>query len=477
MSAPMAAAWLAALPLAPGPGALERNESCSAAAVYGGEFDCLHVPVRENRADPDGRQLELHVVVLPALGDDVAPDPVFLIMGGPGQSAGDKAGYFANYMARVRQSRDLVLVDLRGTGESNALDFEIGPEDLVDQIERTLPEALVKRELARLSQRADLTQYTTANAMDDLNDVRIELGYGQINLYGASYGTRAVQVFLRRHGRHVRTAVMRAVAPLGFTLDHDLALTAQRSLDRVFADCAADRACVKAYGDLRARFQNWLEELEDRPVLVETRNPLDGSDVEVPVTAESIALTIRTILYTTPGILALPGMIDRGARGELDEWAAMIFQTRLQQLQWICEGTALSVLGAEDVPLLVPQTADSEAARTFLGTGFGNDFFAAAAMWPHAEIDPSFWEPLTSDVPVLLISGELDPVTPPAFADQVARHLPNSRHLVFATASHDDSALRPCVEDVFEEFFRTGTVEGLDTSCVESSGRLQFHVR
>ena len=216
---------------------------------------------------------------------------------------------------------------------------------------------------------------------------------------------------------------------------------------------------------------------EREPVVIETRHPLDGTTVEVPVSAEAVALAVRTMLYSAPERSILPGMVARGAQGKLDEWAAKILTSSVQGSDQLYEGLLLSVLGAEDLPLMSSQAIEASARDTFLGTGFAEDMRAAVSAWPHAELEASFWEPVRSDVPVLLISGELDPVTPPQLAEEAARHLPNSLHLVFPHGSHGDGPFRPCIEDIVQAFYRTGTVAGLDTSCVSNAGPTPFLVR
>jgi pimeloyl-ACP methyl ester carboxylesterase len=141
------------------------------------------------------------------------------------------------------------------------------------------------------------------------------------------------------------------------------------------------------------------------------------------------------------------------------------------------EGMALSVLAAEDLPLMSEEMIESSASGTFLGPDMANEMRIAAALWPQARLDPSFWEPVKSDVPVLLISGSLDPVTPPHFAQEATSYLSNSLHLVFPHGSHGDAAFRPCMDHVLEAFYRTGTVEGLDTSCVVGAQPVPFMVR
>lgn len=452
------------------------DEHTCAAASFGIAHECMFVTVPENRALKGGREIDLHVVVLPALGSDPAPDPVFVLMGGPGQAANDKVGYFSDYLAEVRETRDFVLVDYRGSGLSNPLDFEIEPGDMTALLEETLPMELVERELARLSKLADLTQYTTDNIVDDIDDVRRALGYEKINLYGGSYGTRAALVYLRRHGQYARTAAIKSVAPLGFPIGGTAASDAQASLDRLFADCAADPQCAEAYGDLAPRLEELFSSLREKPLVLDTTNPFDGSVVAVPVTGESVVRTVRMMLYSGADRGALPGMISRGADGHFDEWASRILITAVAVSAQIYEGMLLSVLATEDLPLYDTKAMEASSRETFLGAGLLDDVQGALAAWPRGELDESFMEPVRSDVPVLLISGEVDPVTPAGPAEEATRTLPNSLHLVFQHGSHDDAPFRPCIEGILETFYRTGSVKEIDTGCVASSPPVPFFV-
>jgi len=443
------------------------GKPCPAASGLGfaGRFDCMRVPVLENRELGEGREIELHVVVLPATGDDVAPDPVFFLPGGPGQSGTGLAGALSSLLGSIREERDIVLVDYRGTGDSNPLDFEMSREDVLGTLADPFPVELLRRERARLQEKADLTQYTTDAIVDDLDDVREFLGYDKINLWGASYGTRVALVFLRRHGEHVRSAVIKAVAPLGFAIGADFATDAQKSLDRTIAACAADPECAQAYGDVGAQLERLMERLREEPVTIEATSPLDGKKVEVPLSSDAIAATIRMMLYSTPEHAQLPRMIARGAEGELQEWADKVLQTAVQSWEMLCEGLFLSVAGAEDGPILRRLDLEERTRGTFLRTGFTSAILAAFDEWPCAAVAPSFYEPVRSDVPVLVVSGELDPVTPPNQGAEAARHLSNGLHLVFPNGSHDDSAFKPCIDQIYADFFHRGSLEGLDTSC------------
>ena len=159
---------------------------------------CGTYKVFENRAAKKGRRISLRVVVLPALGPDRLPDPVVSFAGGPGESSVGEAGYLSRLLAPLRQRRDILLVDARGTGGSSPLDC---PElqDVQGFLDDNVPAGKVRACRERLRKTADLSQYTTDNTVDDVDEVRAALGYPQVNITGASYGTRSVLVYLRRH--------------------------------------------------------------------------------------------------------------------------------------------------------------------------------------------------------------------------------------------------------------------------------------
>lgn len=450
------------------------GEPCSASLA--GTFDCLTVPVFEDREKGAGRELDLHVVVLPATGDEVAPDPVFFLPGGPGQGAAALAGHVVSLLAEVHRERDIVLVDYRGTGESHPLDFEMSNDDILKSLSDPMPREIVERELVRLRQEADLTQYHTNAIVDDLNDVREYLGYEEINLWGGSYGTRVALVFLRRHPERIRSAVIKGVAPMGYAIGAEFSTDAQKSLDRILAACAADPDCSSAYGDVGAHLEELFARLEEEPVVVPAKSPLDGSTIEVTVTPDVIALTLREVLYATPAHAALPGMIARGAEGRLEEWAELALTSAVMMWGQLCEGLFLSVARAEDAPLLEGVDFDERARGTFLEARFVNGLLTAFETWPGATVDPAFWEPVRSDVPVLVVSGALDPVTPANQGEEAVRHLSNGLHLVFDNGSHDDTAFRPCMDEIYADFFRSGTIEELDTSCASEVRPIRFTI-
>ena len=458
LSARLIAATLA-LPLLAA-AAETRPHPCQVRGVFDRAL-CATLPVWENRATKSGRRIELNIVVLPALDKDHAPDPLFLLHGGPGAAATELAPGFARNPVHAR--RDIVMIDQRGTGASNPLDCDFfgHPPDLQRLVTSQFPRAEVRACRERLSKIADLTQYTTAIAMDDVEEVRQWLGYGKINLWGGSYGTMAAQVYLRQHGASVRSVVLQGVAPVDELIPLHHASAGQRAIDLLFERCRANSECNSAYPRLREDFQAMFQRVrEGAEAEVHDRN---GRTARVRPGVEALAEGIRHRLYTDTGI-ALAGMIHRAAGGDLGPILQAAINAELNLNGRLAEGLLLCVSCSEHLPYITGAMATRETAGTFLGDLRIKEQQAACAQWVRGEVPPDVHELVHSNVPVLLMSGNLDPVTPPSFADRVAKQLPNSRHVVFPEASHGGAG--DCGEVLMADFIERGAVQGLDTSCV-----------
>jgi len=231
-------------------------EPCTLPGVEG-EVRCSSYKVFEHRRTKTGRQISLFIAVLPALEKPAEPDPLFFIAGGPGQGASSLAGFASRAFAEVRRRRDVVLVDLAGTGRSDALNCRMFPtaRELVGDF---YPLAQVRACRESLSRKTDLRRYTTSVLMDDLDEVRAALGYEKINIYGTSYGTRAALTYVRRHREHVRSIMLKAIAPPTMPGTMHYARDTERSLQYLFRACATDVDCAKAVPDLESEFRKVL---------------------------------------------------------------------------------------------------------------------------------------------------------------------------------------------------------------------------
>ncbi len=434
---------------------------------------CVKYEVFENRATRTGRRIPLNIIILPAKSAKPAPDPVFYLAGGPGAAA---TGYAeATFMDGLRRNRDVVLVDQRGTGESNPLNCApFGTrQDMSGYFGEVFPVEKIRACRAELEKVADLKLYTSSIAMDDLDEVRAALGYDRINVYGGSYGSTTSLVYLRQHGDHVRSVAIFGVAPPSAKIPLSFSRGVQDAVNRMFADCAADQTCKTAYPDVEADFKKVLARFDNGPVEMDVTNVYTRSTQKITVTRDGFVDAIRHMLYVPNAAAALPALIHLGAGGDLSGLVGTAFQVVSQIDAKISRGMQLSVLCAEDAPFITADDIKTTSANSFYGDARVRPTMRACAEWPQAKVASSFLDPVKSDVPVLLVSGELDPVTPPWLAQAVAKTLSRSRLVLVHNATHNSY---DCIENLVADFVDKGTTEGLDVSCVDKIRRPPFTV-
>lgn len=414
-----------------------------------------------------GRTLDLDFTVFLATGPDPAPDPVVFVAGGPGQAATRAFGGVSASPLRVR--RDLILIDQRGTNGNHALRCRAtgndgDPQTYLDPLFQ--PEAF-RACAEELSRRADLTCYTTEIAAHDLDAFRAALGYEKLNLVGGSYGTRASLVFMRSFPASVRSAVLDGVAPLAFKNPLFHAAAAQEALDNTLAECAADPDCQRAYPDLEHELAEVLARLEKEPAEVRVPHPNgSGEEVTVHLDRNAFAEAMRVLLYYVPGNRRLPRLIHAAHEGDLAPFAVSGMATSRALRTQLALGMLLSVTCAEDLPRIREEEILTATAGTFLGDVRVRSQLEVCKVWPRAEVSPGFGDPVSVDVPTLVLSGTLDGVTPPRWGDEAGRHLPSSVHLV-VPGGHGVGSI-PCIAGIVADFIERGSTEGLDTSCVSS---------
>lgn len=458
----------------------------SACDVAGTPARCGEYEVFENRAAQSGRKIKLKVIVFPATGKDRLDDPFVYIPGGPGSSATEDAPYVAPDLEKIREKRDLLFVDQRGTGGSHPLDCQFfNPADLQSFLGYFFPLEDVKRCRTQLEKKADLTLYTTSTAMDDLDEVRAALGYGKLNLVGVSYGTRAAMVYLRQHPEHVRTVTLFGVSPTGHHMPASFAQDTERALQGVLSDCAADEVCNKAFPNIRAEAKAVLERLLKGPVDVIVRAQGFRSEAKasgateptkVIVSRDLVAEAVRYMLYSPNGAAQVPLSLHQAARGDFVPLAQAALNFRRRIVATGSNGMYLSVTCAEDLPWINAGEAERLAKNTFLGDYRLRQQREACALWPRSTIASNYAAPVRSAAPVLIFTGQWDPVTPPSNGDYVAQSLTNSLHIVVPQGGHALGGLQgvECVDRLQAEFVERGTVQGLDVGCVKEIRRNKF---
>src|SRR5438094_3339955 len=445
-------------------GGLSKLKPCRVEGVNE-ELLCGKLTVFENRHTRTGRTIDLNIVVLPAFDQKTKAEPLFDLAGGPGASSAQGAGFYAGPGKEYRRRHDVVCVDQRGTGKSNrlAIPREKTPQYYMSEM---YPVEYVRAMRHALEQRADLTQYTTSIAMDDLDDVRAWLGYDRINLFGLSYATRAALVYLRQHPEHVRSAILLAVAPTDLKMPLHHAESGARAMDLLLNECERDPTCHPAFPQILADWMNVLAQWEKQLARVESSPPDKSAQTTVAIRREVFGEKIRSWMYGPDKAARIPLIVHHAAGGDFAPFLKEAIGPSIPD--FVADGMYLSVTCAEDVPCIDP----AEAANLTAGSPFGDyrvfQQTRACSMWPRGEIPTDFLEPVRSNAPVLIFSGNMDPVTPPEYGEEVAKYLPNSRHVIISHAGHGVDGLTDpgCIDRIAIEFLDRGDAKNLDVSCI-----------
>jgi pimeloyl-ACP methyl ester carboxylesterase len=450
-------------------GDCERPELPQVTAIVA-DARCGTISVWEDREAAQGRRIDLNVMLLPATTAVVKPDPIFFLAGGPGQAAVDAGPYVFSSLYKLRRERDVVLVDQRGTGKSNSLACVTESYDL-SQFDKTLEEA-TREEIEHLKDclqtlDANPALYTTPIAMDDLNEVREALGFAEINLLGGSYGTRAALVYIRRHGDTVRSAVLDGLAPLTMTIPANVAHDAQAAFQQLLADCAAQAGCAQAFPDLEQHFRALVQRFRDEPRQVEFVHPRTGERRIGKLDPLMFNRLIRSVMYERTLSSLLPLAIEQAYKDNFEPLLTLGF-TFTGEDPKMSVGMMASVLCSEDMQR-VSQANHSE--------DFDNQIYSALApiceFWPQGVIPESYFQAVASEIPTLLLSGKLDPITPPKYGWEAAATLSNSEHIIVAGVGHGVMT-QGCVPDILAEFYDSPEPATVKAACTANLVRRDF---
>jgi len=402
------------------------------------EAKCGSFTVPENRAEPHGRSIRLSVEVLTRAAQTGDSEPLFMLAGGPGGSATELAGFAAESLALVRSAHDIVLMDQRGTGASNGLACPLSEGALFRPRD---PAAC----LTRLSTHADLRYYTTLVFVQDLDDLRATLGYRRIDLYGASYGTRGAQMYLRRYPDRVRALVLASGVPMSEILPDNLGANARRAYQLLTEDCAVDPPC-------HAGFPNFAAELQS------VRKSLSPDQL----------LGLHLLLYSSATARRVPWLVHEAARGLPQALEREIAQMREILAGQLTIGLHLAVVCSEDLPFSRhPKPVDP------VGASFDSQYAALCRDWPRGEVPADFRAPFHSDVPALIVSGDRDPVTPPEDAAAIARSFGHAKVVTVPGSSHLLDGFDGCVNRIIARFLDGMPVQ---TDCVDSLHPTPFYL-
>lgn len=431
---------------------------------------CATLKVAENPAQSKGRQIELALAWIPAKGEAEA-DPVFMIAGGPGQSALESYPSLHPVFSDVIKKRNIVLVDQRGTGKSNALVCKdasgksaVAETEAIAQLDLNKAKLFAKKCADEVGKHADPRFYSTAYAIADLDLVRAKIGAVKINLYGISYGTRVAQQYAKRYPQHTRSLVLDGVAPNSLVLGAEHAINLETALNLHFARCSADKVCRERFGNPRQKLDTLRAQLEKAPMTVNYNDPMSGEAKQEKLDLGGLATVVRMYSYSPLTASMLPLLLTQASQGNAGPLLAQAEMMNQSLGDAIMHGMQLSVICSEDAAEL---KADPATEKTIIGNSMIGFLKAQCEAWPHSKRAADFREPLKGNVPVLLFSGEFDPVTPPRYGDAVAKFLPNSKHIIVKGQGHNVMPVG-CGPKIFARFIDSANAKALDTKCLDS---------
>ena len=435
------------------------------------QVSCGFITVPENPAKPDGKQIEIHYAVLAAIKSDNHSEAFLAIAGGPGQSAIDNAAGFSRMFRKIRQSRDILLIDQRGTGRSNILNCEgDGFEDPLAINEADFDVATETQAcLDELD--ADVTQYGSLNALDDFEAVRKHLGYKKLHVYGISYGTRMAQLYLRHYPEVLSTVTIDGVVPMQQSV---LAIgnAISRAFDLLIKDCNTNKLCGAQFPNLKADLASVDAKLAIAPMVSQVRDPLTGEATQLTMTRAKFMGAIRMALYM-PNVRALiPHAISEAAKDNFQPILGLYSLTI--DSTGIAMGMHASVICGEDWQRLTAAERDA-ANQTYFGREMVTTFEQSCAIWNMPAVDADFSAPISSDIPILVLSGELDPATPPSWGELAMEKLTNAKHFIAPYATHG-VAHQSCANDLIAEFVDNGSVQELDGECLNKDVSRNFYL-
>jgi pimeloyl-ACP methyl ester carboxylesterase len=423
---------------------------------------CGSYSVPENPDKPHGRRLSISVAVIPASHAPSLADPIVVLQGGPGEDSISSAAYFAERFAPLLDDRDLLLVDGRGTGRSGALPCNLySSSDPAAVLRDVFPVAAVKRCAQHLDARADLTQYTYDRFANDLEQVRRGLGYGALNLYGGSYGTRAAQAYIRSFPASVRTAYLGSAVPMDAANPLPFAKTAESAFELLFSSCSAEAGCRSAYPKLREEFRAVMLRLDSGTVRV-----------SIPTRAKRPTLNrgrvvewMRSRLYRPKSATMLPWMIHRAYGEDWNPLVKDLLSDAHDADPAFSFGLFFSITCSEDVAFIREQDIAPQTQGTFLSDYRVRQQQAACREWPTRALPKDYRAPVLSAVPTLFVSGEEDGGTPLWYADRVAAGFSNRLRVIVKGQGHTEWS--DCLAQLYQQFVRGGAVNGLNPSCPE----------
>jgi pimeloyl-ACP methyl ester carboxylesterase len=466
---------------------------CLFTAPQGYDVECGYLTVPEDRSQPDGTKIKIYVGVFRTKNPNPEPDPIVYLAGGPGEHALDSVSLmFERKFAPLLNNRDLIVFDQRGTGYSQPSLFCPELLDLYyDNLERdvSFEESMnMEAETLRtcyerfISEGIDLNAYNSIESAADLHDLRLALGYEEWNLLGISYGTRLALTAMRDYPEGIRSVILASTVPLQTDLYTGMPDNFFRALGVFFADCAADPDCSRLYPDLETTLMTAIDRLNESSVPCTITHPMTGETYDILLDGNGLISFVFNSLYSSEVIPHLPKIIADAADGRFGTLEILMGSTLLNA-ELLSTGMHYSVQFSEEFPFNDPEDVEASLAeypefREYFAASASLDgkLFDIAEYWNTAEPDPREDEPVSSAIPTLILAGNYDPITPPAWGLLASETLENSYFFEIPGVSHDTVfSEKQCVIDITTSFIDNPLAKPGDT-CLAGMGKTDFLV-
>ena len=440
---------------------------------YAQEVLCGNHDVFEDRKAASGRIINIKYAVIPSVTEAKELDPLVLLAGGPGQGSIAMAPFIQSAFTEVHENRDVVLIDQRGMGDSHSLACEISdvnPLAMTETEQEAYTRDYLKKCLSTLD--ADLTKYNQDIANEDIHEILVGLGYDKVNLYGVSWGTRSALLYATQFPEHVRTIIMDGNAPIDNRVPLFASEDSDRAIHLLFDDCEQDKYCKKAYPNLKQDFHDVLNSFGTEGKKITLLNANTGKPEEIIITRNNFANAILGILYVPDFSRVIPTIIEQAKQ---DNYQALSALSAAFGDPGISVGAQLSILCSEDLSRIYQSEFDASSKNGFAGSSFFRLFQNSCSVWPKASLPTIYTQSLKSELPTLLLSGAIDPITPPRWGDKMAEYMTNSLHLVAANTGHN-VAPKGCASKLMAQFINEATFENIDGSCLDKIQRPSFFI-
>ncbi|WP_262689494.1 alpha/beta hydrolase [Kordiimonas aestuarii] len=429
---------------------------------------CASFDVPLDYSEPGSGTVTLHATIVPAKASTPAEDPFLVFAGGPGQAAGDYGMLVHVAFDNIRTKRDIILLDQRGTGRSAGVrcDGDEIPEKLSDMT------ALARQ--CRESAPIDVRHITMENVVRDAEEVRARLGYETLNLWGGSYGTRTVALYLRRYPERVRSIVVDGVLPPDVSLFETSPQSAERAKHLIAEDCAANTACAARFPNFEADVDALMAKAKAGELHYSGPDPVTGETIEFDLQHGFAVEALRGAFYTADTTTYVPLVVDEAVKGNLNPLiASLLGATAISESMYL--GTTYSILCGDEIPRLSEAEAVAAGEGSFAEDSYYRYWKAGCAGWDSTMPESDALTPIEGDVPALVLSGNLDPITPPSMGDHFVGGFPNGRHIVVPGTGHNTSYVA-CMPSLMADFIENLDVSALDISCFDHLRRLPLAV-